>query len=92
MALEPLELFDGVERGFIALDELSGADELEVVRCERREHAHADVGGRGPVRDEGIGRVLAVVRRQAMIVGADERVEVAPRLARDQAEEVRVRR
>ena len=61
----------------------SRPDEAEVVRGQRREQAHADVGGRRAVRDPRLGDLLEVVRRQAVVLGAHEGREVAPGLAGD---------
>ena len=60
-------------------------DEPQVVSGQRGEKAEADVGRRRPVRDGQLRTDLHVVGRQVMVLGADERVEVAPRLPRDAA-------
>ncbi len=88
VALEARHPFNRRERCFDALYELGRADEAEIVSGERREQSHADIGGRRPVRHDDVGRFLTIVWRQEVIFGADEGVEVAPRLAGDEPEQL----
>ena len=83
VTLEAFQAFDGRERGLDPVGQIIGVDEAEVVSRERREQPHADVGRRRAVRDGQLRDELDVVGRQRVILGSDERLEVAPRLARD---------
>ena len=60
----------------------------EVVRSQRGEQAHADVRRRRAVRDRRR-LLLDIVRRQPVVLRTCERLEVAPRLARDLEQERR---
>ena len=59
----------------------SVVDVSEVVRGERRQQAHPDVGGRGAPREAAVRRFLEIVGRQPVVVGTDEHGEVVPCLA-----------
>ena len=86
MAFDPLESFDRGECRVNPIDQRIGVDEPEVVRRERREEAHADIGGRRPVCDVQFGRDLDAVGREAVILASGERLEVPPRFQRDRGQ------
>ena len=67
VAAEPLQPFHRGERRFEALDRLERADPAEVARGDRRQKIEADIGGRGPVRDDRARILLEVVRRQHVV-------------------------
>jgi hypothetical protein len=58
-------------------------DITEITGSERRQEHHADVGRRCPVRDVTAGMFLKVVRREPLILGPDEHLEVSPGAAGD---------
>ena len=65
-----------------------GREIAEVVRGQRRQQAHPDVGRRGAARQRAARRLLLiVVGRQPGVGLGDERLEVAPRLARGPAQQ-----
>ena len=73
----PLEPFARVERPFDPIGQLVGRDEVQIVRGQRRQQSHADVGRRGASRETGARHFLEVVWRKPVIVGSDEGLEVA---------------
>ena len=90
MAFEALQFLHGGQRGLEPPDQLGGADEAEVVGGQGREEPHPDVRGGRPVGDHQPGRFLEVVRRQVVVLGAHEGLEVAPGLACDETEEASI--
>lgn len=75
------EALDALERAPYAHRQLARTDVAEVVRRERREEHHADVGGRRAVGSLFAWFLLVVVDGQPLIVRAHEHVEEAPRQA-----------
>ncbi len=71
---------------FESLDGVDRADPAEVARRDDRQQVQAKVGGRRAVRQHRPRLLLEVVRRQHVVRGRDERVEVAPRAAGDEAQ------
>ncbi len=61
-----------------AFDELSGRKVAEVVRGQIRQQRKSHVGRRRAVRHHGNGMLLIVIRRQPMILRADESLEECP--------------
>ena len=90
MAFETFQSAHGRHRGLEPLDQFGSADKAEVVGGQGREEPHPDVRGGRPVGDPWRGRFLEVVRRQAVVLGAHEGLEVAPGLACDETEEASV--
>ena len=84
---EPLEPRHGLERLLEPLGAAPGRDVPEVEGREGGEEGEADVGRRGPVRDPLDRVLLVVVRRQPVLRGTHEDLEVPPRPPGDRAEE-----
>ena len=87
MSFEVLHAVDRRQRRLDLGGELLRRDEAEVVRRQRGEQAHADVGWRRAVGDDQLRNVLDVVGRQPVIGRTDEGLEVPPRLSREKTEE-----
>src|SRR5438105_1887876 len=87
MAAVPLEPIHRLQRIRRARDELARGEVAEVVRREIREERHADVGGRGSMRNGGERTFLVIVWRQPMIFRSDKRLEKRPGLARNLTQE-----
>src|SRR6185312_4231533 len=85
-----LEALHRRERLGGALDQLARAEVAEVVRRQVREQREPHVGRRSAVRDDSGGMLLEIVRRQPVILRADEGLEEVPGLARGCAQEVRL--
>ena len=85
MAAKALQAFACVaKRRFEALD-ASRACRSSRNRARRPSTAgKADIGRRGAVGDDGVGILLEIVRRQHVVVGGHEGLEVAPGAPRDQ--------
>jgi hypothetical protein len=82
VAFVTLELRHRIEGPLGALHQFVGIDEAQIVRRQRREQAHADVGRRCPMGDPGLGDLLEIVRRQPVFRLSRESREKAPGLAR----------
>ena len=61
-------------------------DPAEVARADRRQEIEAEIGRRGPMRDDRLRVLLEVVRRQHVVRRRDEGLEEAPGAPRDQAQ------
>ncbi len=92
VALVPFQPFDRVEGLPGTGRQLLPLDEAEVVGGQRRQKAHADVRRRGAMRDAGLRHLLHVVRRQAVVFVARERLEVPPGVSRDETQALAVLR
>ena len=90
MAAEALETAHRLDGGLEALDGLERPDPAKVVRGHRGQEIEAQVGGRCPVRHHGARVFLEVVRRERVVLGADERGEKAPGPAGNQSERPRI--
>ena len=79
MPLVSLEALERQQRGVHPLDEILGRQIPEIVRGERRQQAHADVGRRRAASDfRRVAVLLVVVRRKPGIGFRDEGLEIAP--------------
>ena len=87
----PLQPLDGRQRPLQPLEHGVGRQEAQIVRRERGEKTHPDVRRRGPVRHDAGGLLLEVVGREPVVLGAGQRLEVAPGLPRDREEELAIR-
>ena len=75
VALQPLH---AVHRALGARGELLQADVAKIVGGQVGQQLEANVGGRGAVSDQGPGRLLKIVGRQEVGLGAHEALEVGP--------------
>ena len=78
VAVQALQAADRRQGRPEALAHLARADPAEVAGGDDREQVHADVGRGRPMRDDGRGVVLDVVRRQGVVQRSDEGLEEAP--------------
>ena len=90
MAAMVLQPVDGVERIGQPHGELAQSDMAELPGRERGQEHHADVGRRGAPRDLLVRRLLVVVGRQPVVLGAHEGLEIEPAAPRDGAQEVAI--
>ena len=92
VAAEALQPVHGTaKRRFQPLHRLDRADPAEIAGAGGGQEVEADVRGRGAVGQDRVRVLLEVVGRQHVVVGRDERLEVAPGAARDEAQCARVR-
>ena len=87
MATVAFELLQGVQAAADAGGQVAGADITQIRRGEGGQKQHADIGRRGAVGDLAVGLFLVVVRRQPVVVGANEGFEEQPGTSRQLAEE-----
>ena len=78
-----LHLFKRRDRIFQPLDGFLETDPAEAPGGNGRQQVDTDIGGRGARGDRELRRFLHVVRRQVVLLGRDERVEIAPGAATD---------
>ena len=84
MALQPFERRD---RAIETMNQLLGRQVSEIVRGQRRQKRHADVGGGGARGQVRRGSFLVVVGRQPRVGVRDEGLVVSPRLPSGPAEQ-----
>ena len=70
------------------LDGVRKADPAEIARRNDRQQIDADIGRRGARRHNRMRRFLEIVRRQQVVLGRHEGLEIAPGAARDGAQSV----
>ena len=87
MALVAFETFERGQRAIETIDQRRGRHVPEIVRRERRQQRHADVGRRRAPRQPRLVTFLVVVRRQPPVRVRDERLVIAPGLARRPAQQ-----
>ena len=86
MAAAPLHLARSCQRHVDAVDRIRQADPAEVPRRNDRQQVDADVGRATCGRDHRMRHLLEIVRRQHVVLGRDERLEIEPGPARDRAQ------
>ena len=74
------------DRALEAIDEVRHGEVAEIARGDGGQQLQADVGRRGPRHHGFLAVGLIVVRDEPLVLGGDEVVEEAPRLARDAAQ------
>ena len=77
----PLEAFERRQRAIETSNQRRGRHVAEIVRGQRRQQRHADVGRRGAPGQPRLVTFLIVVRRQPRVRFRDECLVVAPGLA-----------
>ncbi len=73
-----------------AFEQLPGRDVAEIVRRQIGQQRQPHIGRRGAMRQRGGAVFLVIVRRQPVVIRADESLEISPGLARDAAKIVRL--
>ena len=86
VTVEAFEPFNSRQGRPDPVDQRPRVDEAQVVSRERRQKAQTDVGRRRSVCHPQLGNDLHIVGRKTMVFGADEPVEVLPRLESDAAQ------
>ena len=90
MAAMALHLLDRRHRRVDAAGRIGEADPAEIARRNDRQQIDADIGRRGSRRHDRVRRFLEIVRRQHVVLGRDEGLEIGPGAARDRAQHRRV--
>ena len=78
MAAIGLQLFDRGDRGFQPFGGVGEPDPAEIARRQDRQQVDADIGRRGARRHHRRGGFLEIVRRQHVVLGRDEGLEIEP--------------